>query len=535
DIMCNSGTDATVYVISASNNADRVGANPADPGHDPIHVTTTEWYTLKHRFYNDNGVLACQLSLLDAGGALVHSWVRRDPSDLISGIGGNRYGWFAAQELPFLAIDNSARFASSLGSAPVVGGVATLTLNNLSIGSHTLIANYTGDACHQGSVSNKVAADVNTPAISIADVSAAEGNSGTTTFSFTVSLSSESDQPVTVQYQTADGTATTANSDYLATSGTLTIPAKTLSGTIQVSVVGDHIAEPNETFFVNLSNPTNATIGDGQGVGTILNDDTTPQLDIQATASVMEGNSGTTNVTLTATLSNTTDQTVTVNYATHDGTAKASNNDYVAVTGVLTIPPKTLSGTITVTVNGDVTEEGNETFTVVLTNPANATLGNATATVTILNDDNVPALAINDVTHQEGNTGGATTYTFTVSLSNPTDQPVSVHYQTADGTATEANFDYVPASGTLTIPPKTILGTITIQVRGDAQVEPDETFFVNLSSPTNATIADGKGQGTIENDDQTADAPEAPVTEFALSRIVPNPTQGSARVDYTVA
>src|SRR5439155_23244 len=263
DIMCNSGTDATVYVISASNNADRVGANPADPGHDPIHVTTPGWYTLKHRFYNDDGVLACQLSLLDAGGALVHSWVRRDPSDLISGIGGNRYGWFAAQELPFLAIDNSARFASSLGSAPVVGGVATLTLNNLSIGSHTLIANYTGDACHQGSVSNKVAADVNTPAISIADVSAAEGNSGTTPMSFTVSLSNPSDQPVTVDYQTADGTATVANSDYNSAAGTLTFPAKsTEPQTVTIVVNGDTKKESDETFFVNLTNPTNATIGD---------------------------------------------------------------------------------------------------------------------------------------------------------------------------------------------------------------------------------------------------------------------------------
>src|SRR5439155_792573 len=190
--------------------------------------------------------------------------------------------------------------------------------------------------------------------------------------------SSESDQPVTVQYQTSDGTATTANFDYVATSGTLTIPAKTLSATIPVNVAGDHTFEPDETFFVTLSKPTNVTRADGQGVGTIQNDDATPQLDMQATASVTEGNSGTTNVTLTATLSAPTDQPVTVNYATHDGTAKASNNDYVEVSGVLTIPSKTLSGQITVVVNGDVTEEANETFTVVLTNPANATLGNAT-------------------------------------------------------------------------------------------------------------------------------------------------------------
>src|SRR5439155_25759270 len=253
------------------------------------------------------------------------------------------------------------------------------------------LSNPTGATIADGQGVGTIVDDDGTPSISIEDAIAPEGSSGPNPFAFTVMLSNPSDQPVTVDYQTADGTATVANSDSNSAARTLTFPAKsTEPQTVTIVVNGDTKKESDETFFVNLTNPTNATIGDGQGVGTILNDDTTPQLDIQATASVMEGNSGTTNVTLTATLSNTTDQTVTVNYATHDGTAKASNNDYVAVTGVLTIPPKTLSGTITVTVNGDVTEEGNETFTVVLTNPANATLGNATATVTILNDDNVP-------------------------------------------------------------------------------------------------------------------------------------------------
>jgi len=111
------------------------------------------------------------------------------------------------------------------------------------------------------------------PQVSINDVSVTEGNAGTTTATFTAALSTVSTQTVTVDFATADGTATTASNDYMATSGTLTFAPGVPAQPIQVTVIGDTAFEPNETFFVNLSNPVNATIGDGQGVGTILNDD----------------------------------------------------------------------------------------------------------------------------------------------------------------------------------------------------------------------------------------------------------------------
>lgn len=112
------------------------------------------------------------------------------------------------------------------------------------------------------------------PTITIGHVTAPEGNSGTTAFSFNVALSSTgpTTAPVTVDYATADGTAT-AGSDYVATSGTLTFAPGVASQTITVNVTGDTTVEPNETFFVNLSNPTNATIASAQGIGTITNDD----------------------------------------------------------------------------------------------------------------------------------------------------------------------------------------------------------------------------------------------------------------------
>jgi len=109
-------------------------------------------------------------------------------------------------------------------------------------------------------------------ALSIADVSVAEGNTTPKTATFTVTLSVPSSQVVTVQYATTNGTAT-AGSDYVAKMGTLTFPLNTTTATIPVTVNGDTTTETNETFTVTLSNPVNATIADGQAVGTITNDD----------------------------------------------------------------------------------------------------------------------------------------------------------------------------------------------------------------------------------------------------------------------
>jgi hypothetical protein len=106
-------TDATGsgprYVFTASNNTGRPNANPKNPARDPFAVTATGWYTLEHVFYDDGtGVLAVDLNLRDDSGTLLHSWTLSDASDIIgTTVGGNRYGWFASNEFPFLAIDNA--------------------------------------------------------------------------------------------------------------------------------------------------------------------------------------------------------------------------------------------------------------------------------------------------------------------------------------------------------------------------------------------------------------------------------------------
>ncbi len=228
------------------------------------------------------------------------------------------------------------------------------------------------------------------PSLAIKDVTLNEGNSGTTAFTFTVTLSSPSTETVTVGYGTADGTAL-QSSDYISTSGTLTFAPGVTSQTITVAVNGDITVEPNETFTVNLTSASsNATIADGQGLATILNDDvsTLPSLSINS-ISANEGNRGQTNFTFTVSLSAASSQTINVQYATKDGSA-LTGSDYKAASGTLSFSPGVTSTTITIFVYGDKTYEANETFFLNLSNPTNATLATVQGTGTILNDDAAP-------------------------------------------------------------------------------------------------------------------------------------------------
>jgi uncharacterized delta-60 repeat protein len=118
----------------------------------------------------------------------------------------------------------------------------------------------------------------------------------------------------------------------------------------------------------------------------------------------------------------------------------------------------------------------------------------------------LPTISINDVRAFEGN-AGRTVFTFTVSLSTASSQTITVSRETADGTAT-APGDYAAlAPATLTFSPGQTTKSVWVRVKGALAVEPNETFFVNLSSPTGATIADGSGKGTILNDDISGSAP----------------------------
>src|SRR5438445_2217153 len=239
------------------------------------------------------------------------------------------------------------------------------------------------------------------PSITINDVSVVEGNSGTASAIFTVSLSNPSSQSITVNYATADGTATLAYNDYQSASGTLTFAPGQTTQTITVLVNGDTKFEPNETFQVNLSAASNASIADNQGIGTIANDDSQPTISIND-VTVTEGDALTTDAVFTVSLSNPSSQTITVNYATANGTATAGS-DYVAESGTLTFAPGQTTRTIAIVVNGDTLNEPTETFFVNLSAPVNPTIADNQGLGTILDNDSAPSLAINSVAVTEGN------------------------------------------------------------------------------------------------------------------------------------
>lgn len=222
-----------------------------------------------------------------------------------------------------------------------------------------------------------------TSSVSVDDVSVAEGNVGLTDVVFTITLSEPASEDVTINYTTANGTAS-AGTDYMAQSGTMIIPVGESSTTVTVSIIGDTTAEPNETFQISLSQPVGAIISDGQGVGTIVDDE--PQFLTINNVAKEEGLFGTKTFVFTVILSAASNAPVTVNYDTANGTA-AAGSDYYAQSGVLTFAPGQTAKTISIVVKGDWKREADETFFVNLSNAVGAQLQDSQGVGTILNDD----------------------------------------------------------------------------------------------------------------------------------------------------
>ncbi|MEI6180430.1 MAG: Calx-beta domain-containing protein [Chloroflexales bacterium] len=212
----------------------------------------------------------------------------------------------------------------------------------------------------------------------------------------------------------------------------------------------------------------------------------TPTVTVSAATQTVSENAGTTVVTVT--LSAPVTETVTVGYATSDGTAVAPT-DYTPVSGTLTFAPSELSKTITVPLVNDTLAEGDETFSVTLLTPPNAMLSTPMSSVVTIaaNDGGVslPTLAVNAATQTVSESVG--TALITVTLSTAVTQTVTVKYATKDGTA-KAPADYTTISGTLTFAPNQTSKTIAIPIVDDTLAEGAETLTLTLSAPTNATL-----------------------------------------------
>ncbi|HVK08922.1 MAG TPA: FG-GAP-like repeat-containing protein [Gemmataceae bacterium] len=278
--------------------------------------------------------------------------------------------------------------------------------------------------------------------------------------------------------------------------GTFTAPAVLHLGIYPVDLLA---ADVNEDGFPDLVGLTSDKV-----LSVFLNDGiwdglpTTPPALVVGDAKVVEGHSGTRSAAFIVTLSAASTQPVTVGYSTADRTA--TSGDYGAASGTLTFAPGERTKTVTVAVYGDRAGEATESFALDLSGATNATIADGQGVGTILDDE--PRIIVGDVTMTEGNKGQTTLFTFTVSLSAAYEQPVTVSFRTADGTASAHKSDYVARTGTLTLAPGETTKTVTLEVKGDTKPEAVEYFYLDLfGNSSNSVILDGRGLGTILNDD----------------------------------
>lgn len=258
--------------------------------------------------------------------------------------------------------------------------------------------------------------DDDTATVTVADVSKAEGNSGTSPATFTVRFSSSQAQAVSVNYATssAAGDTATAGTDYTAATGKVTIPAGQTSATFDVPVLGDTTVEPNETFTVTVSDDTAAApvlpATPVTAKGTITDDDTAgapgagtlPTVSV-ADARVAEGNSGQTDLVFTVSLSAAATGPVTVEAVTLEGSARQPS-DFAPLATRVAFAAGERTKAVTVKVVGDIIAEADEAIGLQLSNPVAATLGRSAAFGIILNDD-----ASGGGSQGGGSTGGGST------------------------------------------------------------------------------------------------------------------------------
>ncbi|WP_255902152.1 Calx-beta domain-containing protein [Paradesertivirga mongoliensis] len=331
-------------------------------------------------------------------------------------------------------------------------------------------------------------ADNDNATLVISGATVAEGNSGTTTLSFTVTLDKATGSPFTVDYATSGGTATAGN-DYTAKSGTLSFNGTAGSQTIVVSVTGDQKIEPHENFTIAISNLSSSfgnrlTIpaAGSTATGTITNDDSgvitiTPTDGMEA--GLVPGT-----FTFSFPAGVTVDAPTTVSY-TLSGTAESGNDYTGAISGSVEIPAKSNSITLTLPVLADLVVEDTETViltTGIITSPYAVTVGNSPQSLDIIDKDQAVLSLTGPATITEGDSGSQLA-TYTVTLNQATAGSFTVDYASSNGTASIADNDYESSSGRLTFAGTAgETETFTVQINGDQKIEADENFSVVLSN-----------------------------------------------------
>jgi 3-phytase len=419
--------------------------------------------------------------------------------------------------LTFAPGETTTTFAVQTTQDVLFEGNETFTVSlsnptNVSIISST-------NATAQGTITNDDAA----PIFSIAAAQALEGSA--INFTLTRTGDAQANQTVTVSTSIeAQNTATA--SDFSGNTQTLTFAQGETTKTFTVATIQDSLVEDNETFTVSLSSPTNGAIissTNGIALGTITDDDTPAEFRISA-AEALEGNA--INFTVTRSRDNLIAQSVTVatSIATDD---TASANDLTAKTETLTFATGETSKTFTVQTTQDSLFEGNETFTVSLSNPNNGAVvssTNGTAKGTINNDDAAPIFSIAAASATEGS---AVNFTVTRTGDAQSNQSVTVATSIATDDTASAN-DLTAKTETLTFATGETSKTFTVQTTQDSLFEGNETFTVSLSNPNNGAVVsstNATAKGTINNDDAAlifsiaaASATEGSAVNFTVTR-----------------
>ena len=286
--------------------------------------------------------------------------------------------------------------------------------------------------------------------------------------------------------------------------GTLAARAQTLHAKLWAQFNAGVVGELAWAWDKDGSTLDNYDIGPGDPALDVLASAVSAQLSV-ADVSVAESDSSTTNATVTVSLSSPDPSDVTFDATTiAGGTATPSptaHADYrtTSATGV-TIPAGQTSTTFDVPVIGDLVHEGNETFQVQISN-ASVGIADDTGTVTIVDNDGLPALSIGDAAVVESDSGTTNAVLSIGVFGGSSQTPITVHYRTHDGTATVAGGDYNAASGTATIPAYSSMTTVAVVVKGDTTPEGLETLTVSLDTPTGATVSDSVGTVTIDDDE----------------------------------
>ncbi len=365
-------------------------------------------------------------------------------------------------------------------------------------------ASYNGLNAADVSVTNN---DNDVPGLTVTVIPATFAeNAGSSAATGTVTRQGSTASALTVNLGSSDPTEATVQA-------TVTILAGQSSATFPVNAVDDDVDDDAQSVTITVS-ATGHTSGNAQ---LEVTDDDTAGITVNPTSEPVTTEEGGT-ATFTVVLNSKPTENVTIDLSSSDTTEGT-----VSPTELIFEPeewdkPKE----VTVTGVDDQIVDGNVAYTIV-TVAATSTDANYSglnaADVSVTNNDNdvvLPALSISNVSLIEGD-NGTKTFTFTVSMSGANTQGTSVSYATANGTAT-AGSDYVAASGTLTwAAGDTSAKTISVTANGDTTVEADETFYVNLSGASGATIFDSQGIGTIQNDDAPDTTAPGNVTSFTAT------------------